>query len=103
MAICSAKKSSAVVPCELAQKRVDSARFRTDPANFCQNDFPEDSAKHPANVWWTPARIRADPHGVRHELAEEFTLKMSSDKNLSYNTAPRRRTSAPDDPPPWKY
>ena len=49
------------------------------------------------------AQKRADPRGVRRELAEEFTRKMSADKNLSFSTAPRGRTSAPDDPTPRKY
>ena len=83
-----------------------SPRFRADPANLRQNNFPADSAERPANVRRTPpdsARKRADPRGVRHELAEEFTRKMSADKNFSFNTAPRGRTSAPDDPPPRKF
>ena len=97
---------SAAVPCESARKRADSARFRADPANFRQNYFLADSAERPANVRRTPAesaRIRADPRGVRRELAEEFTRKMSADKNLSYTFAPRGRASAADDRPPRKY
>ena len=89
-----------------ARKRADSPRFRADPAKFCQNNFPADSAERPANVRQTPpdsARKRADPHGVRRKLAEEFTRKMSADKNLSFTTAPRGRTSAPDDPPLRKF
>ena len=99
-------RPSAAVPRESARKRADSARFRADPANFRQNYFPADSAERPANVRRTPAdsaRIRADPRGVRCELAEEFTRKMSADKNLSYTSTPRGRTSAADDRPQRKY
>ena len=96
-------RPSAAVPHESARNRADSARFRADPANFRQNYFLADSAERPANVRRTPpdsARIRADPRGVRRELAEEFTRKMSADKNLAYATVSRGRSSAPDDPPP---
>ena len=99
-------RPSAAVPRESARKRADSARFRAVPANFRQNYFPADSAERPANVRRTPAdsaRIRADPRGVRRELAEEFTRKMSADKNLSYTSASRGRTSAADVLPPRKY
>ena len=64
-----------------------SARFRADPANFRQKYFPADSAERPANVRRTlaeAAQIQADPRGLRSELAEEFTRKMSADKNLPY-------------------
>ena len=99
-------RPSAAVPRESARKRADSARFRADPANFRQTYFSAYSAERPANVRRTladSARIRADPRGVRRELAEEFTRKMSADKNLSYTSAPRGRTSAADDRPPRKY
>ena len=99
-------RPSAAVPRESARTRADSARFGADPANFRQNYFPADSAERPANVRRTPAdsaRIRADPRGVRRELAEEFTRKMSANKNLYYTSAPRGRASAADDRPPRKY
>ena len=78
-------------------------RFRANPPNFRQKYFPADSAERPANVRRTPpdsARKRANPRGVRRELAEEFTRKMFADKNLSYATVPGGRSSVPDDPPP---
>ena len=96
-------RPSAAVPRESARKRADSARFRADPANFRQKYFPAESAERPSNVRRTPpdsARKRANPRGVRRELAEEFTRKMSADKNLSYATVPGGRSSVPDDPPP---
>ena len=99
-------RPSAAVPPESARKRADSARFRADPPDVRQKYFSADSAERPPNVRRTPAdsaRIRADPRGVRRELAEEFTQKMSADKNLSYTSAPRGRTSAADDRPPRKY
>ena len=83
----------------------DSARFRADPANFRQKYFLADSAERLVNVRQTPAesvRIRADPRGLRGELAEEFTGKMSADKNLPYTTVPRGKTSAADVLPPRK-
>ena len=89
-----------------ARIRADSARFRADPPDVRQKYFSADSAERPANVRRTPAdsaRIRADPRGVRRELAEEFTRKMSADKNLSKTSAPRGKTSAADDRPPRKY
>ena len=99
-------RPSAAVPPESARKRADSARFRADPPDVRQKYFSADSAERPANVRRTladSARIRADPRGVRRELAEEFTRKMSADKNLSYTSAPRGRTSAADDRSPRKY
>ena len=54
-------RTSAANSRESAQIRAESARFRADPANFRQNNFPADSAEHPANVRRTPAestRIR---------------------------------------------
>ena len=89
-----------------ARIRADSARFRADPPDLRQKYFSADSAERPANVRRTPAdsaRIRADPRGLRRELAEEFTQKMSADKNLSNTSAPRGRTSAADDRSPRKY
>ena len=76
-------------------------RFRPNPRGNARTP-PE----RPANVRRAPAdsaRIRADPRGVRRELAEEFTRKMSADKNLSKTSAPRGKTSAADDRPPRKY
>ena len=99
-------ESARTVPPESARKRADSARFRADPPDVRQKYFSADSAERPANVRRTPAdsaRIRADPRGVRGELAEEFTQKMSADKNLSKTSAPRGKTSAADDRPPRKY
>ena len=103
-------RPSAAVPGESAWKRGDSAQFCTDPANFRQNNFPTDSGGRSPDVRRTSgerladsARKRADLRRVRSELAEEFTQKMSANKNLSFTTAPRGRTSAPDDPPPRKY
>ena len=81
-----------------------SARIRrTSAKNFFAS---ADSAERPANVrrkLADSARIRADPRGVRRELAEKFTQKMSADKNLSYTSSPRGRNSAADDRPPRKY
>ena len=96
-------RPSAAVPRESARIRADSARFRADPPDVRQKYFLAESAERPANVRRTPpdsARIRADPPGVRRELAEVFTRKTSADKNLSYDTVPRGRSSALDDPPP---
>ena len=93
-------RTSAADSRESARIRADSARFRADPPDVRQKYFSAESAERPANVRRTPAesaRIRADPRGVRRELAEEFTRKMSADKNLSYTSAPRGRTSAADD------
>ena len=59
-----------------ARIRRTSARFRADPPDVRQKYFSADSAERPANVRRTPAdsgRIRADPRGLRGELAEEFT------------------------------
>ena len=80
-------------------------RFRADPPDVRQKYFSADSAERPANVRRTPAdsaRIRADPRGLRGELAEEFTRKMSADKNLPNTTVPRGETSAADVLPPRK-
>ena len=82
---------------------MESAWFRADPANFREKYFLAEFAERPANVRQISAEsalIRADPRGLRGELAEEFTRKMSADKNLSYATVPRRKTSAANVFPP---
>ena len=87
----------------LARKRADSARFRADPPDFRQKKFPANSAERPPNVRRTPpnsARIRANPRGLRRELAELFARKMSARKNFPKNTVRRGRTSAADVLPP---
>ena len=98
-------RTSAADSPESVRIRADSARFRADPPDVRQKYFSADSAERPANVRRKPAdsaRIRADPRGVRRELAEEFTRKMSADKNLSYTTVLRGKTSAADVLPPRK-
>ena len=69
---------------------ISTARIRVDPLDVRQKYFLADSAERPADS----ARIRADLRGLRGKLAEEFTRKMSADKNLSYTTVPRGRPSA---------
>ena len=99
------RRTSAADSRESARIRADSARFRADPPDVRQKYFSADSAERPANVRRTPAdsaRIRADPRGLRGELAEEFTRKMSADKNLPNTTVPRGKTSAADVLPPRK-
>ena len=44
----------------------------------------------------TPPNVRRTFGGLRGELAEEFTRKMSADKNLPNTTVPRGKTSAAD-------
>ena len=98
-------RTSAADSRESARIRADSARFRADPPDVRQKYFSADSAERPANVRRKPAdsaRIRADPRGLRGELAEEFTRKMSADKNLPNTTVPRGETSAADVLPPRK-
>ena len=41
-------------------------------------------------------RIQADPYGLCGELAEEFTRKMSANKNLPYTRVPCGKNSAVD-------
>ena len=98
-------RTSAADSRESARIRADSARFRADPPDVRQKYFSADSAERPANVRRTPAdsaRIRADPRGLRGELAEEFTRKMSADKNLPYTMVLGGETSAADVLPPRK-
>ena len=91
-------------------------RIRANPRGYARTPpgsarIRRTSAKNifrrtPPNVRRTPAdsaRIRADPRGLRGELAEEFTRKMSADKNLPNTTVPRGETSAADVLPPRKY
>ena len=89
-------------PCGNARTPPGSAWIRRTSA---KNYFPADPSERPANVRWTPAesaRIPADPRGLRGELAEEFTRKMSADENLPYTTVPCGKTSAADVLPPQK-
>ena len=80
-----------------------SARFRRTSAKIIFRRTPPNVRRTSGERSADSARIRADPRGVRRELAEEFTRKMSADKNLSYTSASRGRTSAADVLPPRKY
>ena len=82
-----------------ARIRAEMRRLRPVPRGSGElppKYFSADSAE----VRRTFGGLRADPRGLRGELAEEFTRKMSADKNLPNTTVPRGKTSAADVLPP---